>query len=105
MGVYMTYGAHIVAARVRGVAFAALGDSASAAACLEEACAGAAEQGYVMSHVRALQAMVECGIEGVDAAPRLGAVLRQIDGSPEQIAELLQSRDGATTLDVHALLQ
>ena len=101
----LMHGAHLAAARVRGVAFAALGDSAKAAACLEQSHAGAAEQTFIMPQVRALQAMVECGIEGVDAAARLGAVLRQLDGSPEQIAELLQSRDGETTIDVHALLQ
>ena len=60
-----------------------------------------------MGQVRALQAMVECGIEGVDAAARLGAMLRQrkLKGTREQIAELLRSRDGAATVDVCALLQ
>ena len=58
-----------------------------------------------MAQVQALQAMAECGIEGVDAAPRLGALLRQLDAPAEQVAELLKNRDGAATLDVHALLQ
>ena len=38
-------------------------------------------------------------------APRLGALLRQLDGTPEQVAELLSSRAGAATVDVHALLR
>ena len=41
----MCHGSHIAVARVRGVALAAQGEMARAAACLEEARAGAAEQG------------------------------------------------------------
>ena len=58
-----------------------------------------------MAQLHALQAMAECGIEGVDAAARLGALLRQLDAPAEQVAELLENRDGVTTLDVRALLQ
>ena len=51
LAVYVNKGAHISAVRVRGVAHAALGEHAAAAACLEKSCADAAEAGFVMAQV------------------------------------------------------
>ena len=42
---YLPTGAHIAAARMRGLVLAATGDGAAATACLEEAAAGAAAGG------------------------------------------------------------
>ena len=51
--------------RVRGTAFGALGDDASAAACLESALASAAEQGLFMQQVGALpRVLTLCLIDG-----------------------------------------
>ena len=55
--------------------------------------------------VLALEAMIMCGIGGAEAPKRLGSLLRQIKGSPAQIADLMCDRNGVPTVDVEALLR
>ena len=45
---------------------------------------------------QAVTAMVTCGLGGAGAKGRLGALARRLRGTPEQVAALLQDRDGAS---------
>ena len=100
-----TIGGQIAAARVRGVALAATGNSAEATACIEAAITEAAEAGFFWQQVLSLEAMVLSGIGGAEALRRLAGMLRKMEGSPEQIADLMRSRDGGPTVDTEALLK
>ena len=87
-------GGPLALARQRGQALAATGDSAAAAACLEKAAAGAQEYGFFMHELQAVLALVTNELGGDEARTRLGELVRQLDGSEAQVAELLQDRDG-----------
>ena len=78
--------------------------AAAAAALFEAARACAAGQGLLLPQVRVLLAMVASGVGDEHTPQRLGAVLRQMVGTPAQIAALTLGRDGAPTVDVAALL-
>ena len=90
-------------ARQRGRVLAATGDGAAATACLEQAARDAQEVGFFMHELQALQALVANGLGGEEARTRLGGLVRRLEGSAEQVAELLQGRDGRATVDVGAL--
>ena len=98
-------GGPLALARQRGQALAATGDSAAAAACLEKAAAGAQEYGFFMHELQAVLALVSNGLGGDEARARLGGLVRRLEGSAEQVAELLLGRDGRATVDVEALLR
>ena len=100
----LNYGGILSAQRVHAVALAATGEAAAAAALFEATRACAAEQGLLLPQVRVLLDMVACGVGGEDTPRRLGALLRQMVGTPAQIAALTLGRDGAPTVDVAALL-
>ena len=100
----INYGGILSAQRVHAVALAATGEAAAAAALFEATRACAAEQGLLLPQVRVLLDMVACGVGGEDTPRRLGALLRQMVGTPAQIAALTLGRDGAPTVDVAALL-
>ena len=101
---YVTHGAHLSGTRQRGQVLAATGDKqAAAAACLEKAAADAAEVGMFMHELQAVQALVTCGLGGAEGASRLASLVDQLQGSPEQVAALLLTRDGAPDVDLGEL--
>ena len=100
---YVTHGAHLSGTRQRGQVFAATGDKSAAAACLERAAADAAEVGMFMHELQAVQALVTCGLGGAEGASRLASLVDQLQGSPEQVAALLLTRDGAPDVDLGKL--
>ena len=81
-------------ARQRGRVLAATGDGAAATACLEQAARDAQEVGFFMHELQAVLALVTNELGGDEARTRLGELVRQLDGSEAQVAELLQDRDG-----------
>ena len=103
MKMYVTHGAHLSGTRQRGQALAATGDGAAAVACLEKAAADAAEVGMFMHELQAVLALVTCGLGGAEAARRLGSLVGKLEGSPEQVEALLQTRDGAPAVDLGEL--
>ena len=59
-----------------------------------------------MLEVQAVLALLTCGLGDADEVRlRLGALVRRLDGSPEQKAALLRDRNNATSvIDLEALL-